>query len=173
MVERAIPYAIQRHFGYTPTTERVREELALEGARWRPRPSAADAPSEADVRRRRDAGRSALLADNGWDAVVVVGQENGQHLTGWDIEITRYWPDRPLVVVATPDETVLVVWARDDQDGQAARTVRRPASSGYSRGGDGPGRRARRSLQVLREPGVDDGAGRAREVARARELPAS
>jgi hypothetical protein len=33
MVERAIPYAIQRHFGYTPSTERVRQELALAGAR--------------------------------------------------------------------------------------------------------------------------------------------
>ena len=33
MVERAIPYAIKRHFGYEPTTDRVREELALAGAR--------------------------------------------------------------------------------------------------------------------------------------------
>jgi len=29
MVERAIPYAIQRHFGYTPPLDRVREELRL------------------------------------------------------------------------------------------------------------------------------------------------
>lgn len=31
MVENAIPYAIKRHFGYMPTTEQVREELALVG----------------------------------------------------------------------------------------------------------------------------------------------
>jgi Xaa-Pro aminopeptidase len=112
-----------------------------------------DAPSDADVARRR-AQVQAVLADNGWDAAVVVGQENGQHLTGWDIEITRYWPDRPLVVVATPDETVLVVWAEMIKMGKKPgpyvdRLV------GYSRGGDGHRTAAEAVVHLLREAGLE------------------
>jgi Xaa-Pro aminopeptidase len=113
-----------------------------------------DAPSAADVRQRR-AQVQALLAENAWQAAIVVGQENGQHLSGWDIEITRYWPDRPLVVVATPDETVLVVWAEMIKMGKKPgpyvdRLV------GYSRGGGGPRTAADAVVQVLREAGLED-----------------
>lgn len=81
---------------------------------------------------------------------MVVGQENGQHVTGWDIEITRYWPDRPLVAIATRTEVVLVVWQ------EMVKMGKKPGPYvdrlvGYSRGGDGPKTAADAVAQVLRE----------------------
>ena len=99
-----------------------------------------------------------LLERNGWEALVIAGSENGQHATGWDMEIVRYWPDRPLItVVLRSGETVLVVWQ------EMVKMGKRPGPfaddlAGYSRGGDGPKTAGEAVVAVLREHGVTSGS---------------